>query len=106
MVDYINHLTFTEEDIAYLATQSENYDEAFLDELRHFKFTGNLYAVEEGVIGFPNEPLIRVEARVFEAHLIETALLNFMNYQSLIATTASLIMQVAKGDTVIELGTR
>jgi len=106
IVDYINHLTFTEEDIAYLATQSENYDEAFLDELRHFKFTGNLYAVEEGEIVFPNEPLIRVEARVFEAHLIETALLNFMNYQTLIATKASRIMQVAKGDTVIEFGTR
>src|SRR5699024_5786031 len=106
IVDYINHLTFTEEDIAYLATQSENYDEAFLDELRHFKFTGNLYAVEEGEIVFPNEPLIRVEARVFEAHLIETALLNFMNYQTLIATKASRIMQVTKGDTVVEFGSR
>src|SRR5699024_6160699 len=106
IVDYINHLTFTEEDIAYLATQSENYDEAFLDEFRQFQFTGKLYSAEEREIAFPHEPHSRVEARVLEAHLIETALLNFMNYQKLIATKASRFMQVAKGDTVIESGTR
>src|SRR5699024_10103895 len=84
----------------------ENYEEAFLDELRAFSFTGNIYAMREGEIVFPNEPIIRVEARIFEAHLIETAILNFMNYQSLIATKASRIKQVANDDTLIEFGTR
>src|SRR5699024_1314503 len=76
------------------------------DELRAFSFTGNIYAMREGEIVFPNEPIIRVEARIFEAHLIETAILNFMNYQSLIATKASRIKQVANDDTMIEFGTR
>src|SRR5699024_6284544 len=101
-----NQLSFTEEDLAYLATQEENYDEAFLEELRDFSFKGNMYAVQEGEIVFPNEPLIRVEATVFEAQLIETAILNFMNYQTLIATKASRIIQVTKDDQVVEFGTR
>src|SRR5690625_7100433 len=106
IVRYIENLRFTESDIDYLATQEENYDQAFLDELRQFKFTGNIYSVQEGEIVFPNEPLIRVEARVFEAQLIETALLNFMNYQTLIDTKASRIMKVTKGDTVVEVVSR
>src|SRR5690625_4929875 len=106
IVHYINDLTFTEDDIRFLAEQEENYDSAFLDELRNFKFTGNIFAVQEGEIVFPNEPLIRVEARVFEAQLIETALLNFMNYQTLIATKASRIKQVAKNDAALEFGSR
>lgn len=106
IVHYINELTFTEDDVQYLATQEENYDDAFLDELRNFKFSGNMYAVQEGEVVFPNEPLIRVEARVFEAQLIETALLNFMNYQTLIATKASRIKQVTKNDAALEFGSR
>jgi len=106
IVKYINNLSFTDDDIAYLATQEENYEEEFLTELRNFKFTGDIFSVQEGEIVFPNEPLIRVEARVFEAQLIETAMLNFMNYQTLIATKASRIMQVTKGDTVVEFGSR
>lgn len=106
IVRYINELTFTESDIEYLAEQEENYDVAFLNELRNFKFSGNMYAVQEGEVVFPNEPLIRVEARVFEAQLIETALLNFMNYQTLIATKASRIKQVTKHDTALEFGSR
>src|SRR5690625_2379095 len=106
IVRYINDLTFTEDDIQFLAEQEENYDPAFLDELRKFKFTGNMYAVQEGEVVFPNEPLIRVEARVFEAQLIETALLNFMNYQTLIATKASRIKQVIKNDSALEFGSR
>jgi len=106
IVRYIENLRFTESDLEFLATEEENYDSDFLDELRNFKFTGNIYSMQEGEIVFPNEPLIRVEARVFEAQLIETALLNFMNYQTLIATKASRIMQVAKGDSVVEFGTR
>src|SRR5699024_2344510 len=106
IVKYIKNLSFTDDDIAYLATQEENYEEEFLTELRNFKFTGDIFSVQEGEIVFPNEPLICVEARVFEAQLIETAMLNFMNYQTLIATKASRIMQVTKGDTVVEFGSR
>src|SRR5699024_1522020 len=67
IIQYMNQLTFTEEDLAYLASQEENYDEDFLEELRNFSFKGNMYAVQEGEIVFPNEPLIRVEGTVFEA---------------------------------------
>ncbi|MFX3632401.1 MAG: nicotinate phosphoribosyltransferase [Candidatus Pristimantibacillus sp.] len=106
IVDYIQHLTFNDEDINYLREQEEQYKEEFLDELRSFKFTGNISAVPEGTLVFANEPLIRVEARIFEAQLIETALLNFMNYQTLIATKASRIKRVAPNDTLLEFGTR
>ncbi|RAP74317.1 nicotinate phosphoribosyltransferase [Paenibacillus montanisoli] len=106
VVDYIRNLRFGEEEIAYLSEQEEQYNEAFLQELRRFRFTGDLAAVPEGTIVFPNEPLIRVEARVFEAQLIETAMLNFVNYQTLIATKASRIKQVAGSDALLEFGTR
>jgi len=103
---YVRGLRFGEEEIRYLRTQEERYDEAFLDELRTFKFTGRLDAVEEGALVFPNEPLVRVEARVFEAQLVETAILNFLNFQTLIATKASRIKQVAPADRLLEFGTR
>ncbi|WP_010532139.1 nicotinate phosphoribosyltransferase [Lentibacillus jeotgali] len=106
IVHYINNLRFTEEDIDYLKQQEENYEPEFLDELRRFSFTGNIYAMREGEVVFPNEPLIRVEARIFESQLVETAILNMMNYQSLIATKASRIKQVANNDMLIEFGTR
>lgn len=106
IVDYLNHLRFSEESLSYLADQEENYDPKFLDALRDFRFTGDLYSVEEGTIVFPNEPLIRVEARIFEAQLIETAILNFMNYQTLVATKAARIKQVAPDDGLLEFGTR
>jgi putative nicotinate phosphoribosyltransferase len=106
IVQYINSLKFAEEDIEYLREQEENYDERFLDELRRFKFTGNISAVKEGTLIFANTPLIRVESRVFEAQLIETAILNFLNYQTLIATKAARIKQIAKDDVLLEFGTR
>ncbi|UOF92651.1 nicotinate phosphoribosyltransferase [Fodinisporobacter ferrooxydans] len=106
IVHYLNQLQFDEETLDYLAQQEENYDPRFLQELREFRFTGDIYAVPEGTIVFPNEPLIRVEARVFEAQLIETALLNFMNYQTLIATKAARIRQVAPNDILLEFGSR
>jgi nicotinate phosphoribosyltransferase len=106
IVQYIQNLQFGDEEINYLRTEEENYREEFLTELRKFRFTGNLKAVPEGTLVFPNEPLIIVEARVFEAQLIETALLNFMNYQTLIATKASRIKQVALDDGLLEFGTR
>ncbi|KEQ27445.1 nicotinate phosphoribosyltransferase [Paenibacillus tyrfis] len=106
IVEYIQHLQFDEASIRYLAEQEENYDPAFLEKLRQFRFTGSLWSVEEGSLVFPNEPLIRVEASVFEAQLLETAILNFMNYQTLIATKASRIRQVAPDDVLMEFGTR
>ncbi|MBJ6360655.1 nicotinate phosphoribosyltransferase [Paenibacillus sp. GCM10012307] len=106
IVHYIQNLKFDEAEIAYLQSQEENYAEAFLKELRSFQFTGQLDSVKEGTLVFPGEPLIRVEARLFEAHLLETAMLNFMNYQTLIATKASRIKQVAPHDTLLEFGTR
>lgn len=105
-VRYIEQLAFTEEEIAYLRTQEEGYDEAFLEALRNFRFTGNILAVPEGTLVFPNVPLMQVEARLFEAQLIETALLNFVNFQTLIATKAARIKQVAVNDTLMEFGTR
>ncbi|WP_053374132.1 nicotinate phosphoribosyltransferase [Paenibacillus sp. FJAT-27812] len=106
IVDYIRSLHFGDEEIAYLRTQEENYKEEFLDALREFRFTGNIYSVEEGTLVFPGEPLLCVEARIFEAQLVETAILNVMNYQTLIATKAARIKQVAPDDVLLEFGTR
>ncbi|MFC0190528.1 nicotinate phosphoribosyltransferase [Fictibacillus aquaticus] len=106
IITYIERLRFSEEDINYLKEQEENYEEGFFEELRNFKFSGELYAVKEGTVVFQNEPLIRIKARVFEAQLIETALLNFMNYQTLIASKASRIRQAAPKDVLMEFGTR
>ncbi|SDE65719.1 nicotinate phosphoribosyltransferase [Paenibacillus sp. UNCCL117] len=106
IVRYVRSLRFEEAEIAYLRTQEEQYEEGFLEALREFRFTGSLYAVPEGTLVFPNVPLVRVEARVFEAQLIETALLNCLNFQTLIATKAARIKQVAGDDTLLEFGTR
>lgn len=106
IVKYVEDLRFEESDLAYLREQEENYDPGFLEELRQFRFTGSLYSVREGSLVFPGEPLVRVESSIFEAQLVETALLNFMNYQTLIATKASRIRQVAKDDALMEFGIR
>ncbi|QHT59472.1 nicotinate phosphoribosyltransferase [Paenibacillus lycopersici] len=106
VVNYIRHIRFGEEEIAFLREQEENYAEGFLDALREFRFTGQLDAVPEGTVVFANEPLVRVTARIFEAQLIETAMLNFINFQTLIATKASRIKQVAGDDGLLEFGTR
>src|SRR5690606_17388207 len=106
IVDYLRKLSFGDDEIRYLRDQEERYDGAFLEELRRLRFTGDLDAVPEGTLVFAGEPVIRVVARAFEAHLIETALLNFMNYQTLVATKASRIRQVAEGDVLLEFGTR
>jgi nicotinate phosphoribosyltransferase len=106
IVDYIRRLSFGDEEMAFLEQQEENYKAEFLDELRSFRFSGDLSCVQEGSVVFANEPLIRVEARVFEAQLVETAILNFLNYQTLIATKASRIKQITPNDTLLEFGTR
>ncbi len=105
-VDYLLNLRFTDDDLQYLAKQEENYDPAFLEQLKHFKFSGSVLAIPEGSLVFPNEPLLRIEARLFEAHLIETALLNFINFQTLIATKAARIKHAAGDDILMEFGAR
>ncbi|QHW31336.1 nicotinate phosphoribosyltransferase [Paenibacillus rhizovicinus] len=106
VVDYIRNIRFGDEEIAFLREQEEGYKEEFLEELREYRFTGQLDAVPEGTIVFANEPLLRITARIFEAQLIETAILNFVNFQTLIATKASRIKQVAGDDGLLEFGTR
>jgi len=104
-IEYVKNLHFTEDDITYLRSLSI-FDEEVLDYLRRFHFSGQIHAVPEGTIIFPNEPIIRVIAPVMEAQLLETALLNIINHQTLIATKAARVVQAAKGDTVLEFGLR
>lgn len=106
IIEYLRKLHFSDDDIAYLREQEEQYDERFLQTLRQFKFTGDLYAVPEGTLVFPNVPVMRIEANIFEAQFIETALLNMMNFQTLIATKAARIKQVAPHDGLLEFGSR
>lgn len=101
---YLEKVRFTEEQTAYLRDQG--FDQKFLDYLRNFRFTGEVYAVSEGSIVFPNEPLIRVTAPIIEAQLVETFFLNTINLQTMIATKASRVVQTAKGKSVIEFGLR
>ncbi len=105
VIDYIKNLHFSYEDIAYLRSLN-TFDEAFLDYLASFHFTGNIYAIPEGTVVFPMEPLIKVVAPAMEAQLIETAILNIINHQSLIATKAARVCYAAKGETVMEFGLR
>jgi nicotinate phosphoribosyltransferase len=101
---YLESVKFTEEHLAYLAKQG--FDSEFLDYLRNFKFTGDVWAAPEGTVAFPCEPLIRVTAPIIEAQLVETFLLNTVNLQTMIATKASRVVHAAKGKTVIEFGLR
>ena len=105
VIDYINELKFTPEDICYLRSNG-TFNEDFLAYLSGFKFSGNIYAVPEGTVVFPGEPLLQVVAPLLEAQLIETAILNIINHQSLIATKAARVCWAAKGDPVLEFGLR
>lgn len=104
-IEYINNLHFAEEDLDYLRSLGI-FDEQFMDYLRHFKFTGDIYAIPEGTPVFFSEPLLRVKAPIMEAQLIETALLNIINHQTLIATKASKVVYAAGGKGVLEFGLR
>src|SRR5690606_23591783 len=84
----------------------DQFDPAFFDFLRSFRFSGTISAVPEGTIVFPNEPLMRIEGTVVENHLIETALLNIIGFQTLIATKAARIRHIAPQDMLLEFGTR
>ena len=105
VIDYLKNLRFSPEDIEYLRGL-HIFDEDFLDYLADFKFTGSVYAIPEGTVVFPKEPLIKVIAPIMQAQLIETAILNIVNHQSLIATKAARVVYAAKGDGVMEFGLR
>ncbi|MBQ2445997.1 MAG: nicotinate phosphoribosyltransferase, partial [Oscillospiraceae bacterium] len=105
VVQYIQALHFTEEDIVYLRGR-KLFSEEFLDYLRDFRFTGDIYAVPEGTPVFPKEPILTVRAPAIEAQLIETYLLLAVNHQSLIATKANRVVRAAQGRTVLEFGSR
>lgn len=104
-IDYVKNLHFDDEDIEYLRDQKV-FSEEFLEYLKNFKFTGDIYAVREGEPVFPMEPIVVVKAPLIQAQLIETALLNIINHQTLIATKASRINMVAGEGKVIEFGLR
>ena len=105
LVKYVKELHFSEEDIAYLRSVGI-FDEDFLDYCRNFHFTGSIYAIPEGSLMFPREPMVKVIAPIMEAQLMETAILNIINHQSLIATKAARICYAAKGDGIMEFGLR
>ncbi|WP_308856136.1 nicotinate phosphoribosyltransferase [uncultured Oscillibacter sp.] len=105
LIDYIENLHFDEEDIQYLRGKGL-FSEAFLDYLRHFRFTGDIWAIPEGTPIFPREPVVTVRAPAIEAQLIETFTLLTINHQSLIATKANRIVRAAEGRTVLEFGSR
>ncbi len=103
-LQYLQNITFTDKHLSYLKKQGFNQD--FLDYLHGFKFKGEVWAVPEGTVAFPNEPLIRVTAPIIEAQLVETFLLNSINLQTMIATKASRVVHAANGKSVIEFGLR
>lgn len=105
IVEYVNDLRFDDEDIEYLRGKG-CFSEEFLEYLRGFKFTGDIFAIPEGTVVFPGEPLMIVRAPVIEAQFIETYILMMINHQSLIATKASRIVRAAKGRAVSEFGSR
>lgn len=105
VVEYINQLRFTEEDIAYLRSK-KCFSEEFLAFLRDFHFEGDIWAVPEGTVVFPSEPLMTVRGRAIEAQFIETYVLMTINHQSLIATKAARLTRAAKGRAISEFGSR
>ncbi len=105
VIDYIKNLRFSYEDIEYLRSLNM-FGEDFLSYLSSFHFSGDIYAIPEGTVVFPMEPLIKVVAPIMEAQLIETSILNIINHQSLIATKAARVCYAAKGDGVMEFGLR
>lgn len=105
VVRFIQQLSFTDSDIAYLR-EVEDYPEEFLTYLKNFKFTGTIRSAVEGDLVFNNEPILQVEGPLADCQLVETALLNIVNYQTLIATKAARIRSVVGTDSVMEFGTR
>ncbi len=105
VIEYVKDFKFEESDIEYFKSKGI-FDEGFLEYLRNFKFSGDIYAVPEGTPIFPNEPIMTIKAPAIEAQLLETYILLAINHQSLIATKASRICRAAEGRAVLEFGAR
>ena len=105
VIEYIKDLHFDENDLAYLKSLNI-FDDDFLEYLANFHFSGDIYAIPEGTVIFPREPIIKVVAPIMEAQLVETAILNILNHQCLIATKSARVCYAAKGDGVMEFGLR
>ncbi len=105
LIEYIESISFSEDDIEYLK-EIGIHNEEFLEYLKNFKFTGDIWAVPEGTPVFPNEPIVTVRAPIIQAQLIETALLLNINHQTLIATKANRLVRASKGKPIIEFGAR
>ncbi len=105
LIAYIKELHFSPEDIRYLDSL-HLFEKDFLDYLADFHFSGDIYAIPEGTVIFPREPLVKVIAPIMEAQLVETAILNIINHQSLIATKAARVCYAARGDGIMEFGLR
>ena len=105
LIKFIESIHFSEDDIGFLEGEG-SFTPEFLDYLRTFRFGGDIHAVPEGTVVFPHEPILRVTAPIIEAQFLETALLNIMNHQTLIATKAARICLAAEGDPVLEFGLR
>ncbi len=105
VIQYIKELHFDAEDIAYLSSLGI-FEADFLDYLKSFRFSGDIYAIPEGTVMFPREPVVKVIAPIMEAQLVETAILNIINHQSLIATKAARVCHAAQGDGIMEFGLR
>lgn len=101
---YLQTIKFSEQQLAYLKRQG--FNQQFLNYLRDFKFTGDVWAVSEGTVAFPNEPLVRITAPIIEAQVVETFILNTVNLQTTMSTKASRVIHAAKGKSVIEFGLR
>ena len=105
VIEFVENLSFSDVDIAYFRKQNL-FSEEFLDFLRGFRFRGDIYAMPEGTIIYPNEPLMTIVAPIIDAQLVETAILAQINHQSLVATKASRIVRAAEGRKVADFGAR
>jgi nicotinate phosphoribosyltransferase len=111
VIEYCQSLHFADEDLAYLASLTDRknqplFSPGFLDYLSHLRFTGSIDAIEEGSIAFAREPLLRIRGPLLQCQLLETPLLNMINFQTLIATKAARVYAIAQGDTILEFGLR
>lgn len=105
VIEYVKNLKFDTTDIEFLKN-TKKFSDDFLDYLSNFKFTGDIWAIPEGMVVFPNEPLITVRAPIIEAQILETFILLLINHQSLIATKTSRIVHAAQNRPVMEFGAR
>ncbi len=105
VIDYIRNLHFSSDDIEYLRGLGI-FHEPFLNYLKEFRFEGDIYAIPEGTVMFPHEPMLKVIAPIMQAQLVETAVLTILNHQSLIATKSARVVQAARGDGIMEFGLR